>query len=69
MRGEQTTVIEDAGYYPEHRYLGYTIFVEPDSIYEQHGIHDIESLKNGCRTTICIVTANLTTITEMKITL
>ena len=45
MRGEQTTVIEDAGYYPEHRYLGYTIFVEPDSIYEQHGIHDIESLK------------------------
>lgn len=45
MRGEQTTVIEDAGYYPEHRYLGYTVFVEPDSIYEGYGIHDIESLK------------------------
>lgn len=31
--------------YPEHRYMGFTIFVEPDSIYENYGIKEIEPLK------------------------
>ena len=33
------------GKYPNHRYIGYTIFVEPDEVYANHNITDIESLK------------------------
>lgn len=33
-------------YYPEHRYYGYTIFVETDSVFKANGIHDILTLKN-----------------------
>lgn len=33
--------------YPEHRYIGYTIFVEPDSVFKANGIEvgDLNSLK------------------------
>ncbi len=34
------------GKYPEHRYLKYTVFVETDSVFDAHGITDLESLKN-----------------------
>lgn len=33
-----------AGYYPEHRYHKYTIFVEPDSVYEAAGIYDVDDM-------------------------
>ena len=33
------------GMYPSNRYIGYTIFVEPDEVYANHNITDIESLK------------------------
>ena len=33
------------GKYPNNRYIGYTIFVEPNEVYERHNITDIESLK------------------------
>ena len=33
------------GRYPEHRYIGYTIFVELDSVYEANGINDVATLK------------------------
>lgn len=33
------------GQYPEKRYIGYTIFVETDEVYEREGITDIPSLK------------------------
>lgn len=32
------------GKYPEHRYIGYTIFVEPDSIFAKNGINDVNDL-------------------------
>ena len=31
-------------YFPEKRYFKYTAFVEPDSIYQQHGINNIQDL-------------------------
>ena len=31
-------------YWPEKRYFKYTAFVEPDSVYHNHGIHNIEDL-------------------------
>ena len=34
------------GLFPEHRYICYTIFVEPDSVYDSKGITDIETLKS-----------------------
>ena len=37
------------GKYPEHRYLKYTVFVEPDSVFEAKGITDVESLKDYLR--------------------
>lgn len=37
------------GKYPEHRYLKYTVFVEPDSVFEANGITDINSLKEYLR--------------------
>lgn len=30
--------------YPEHRYLGFTVFVEPDSVYEANGINSVAEL-------------------------
>ncbi|MBR2153531.1 MAG: fasciclin domain-containing protein [Bacteroidaceae bacterium] len=33
------------GLFPEHRYTSFTIFVEPDSVYQNYGITDLESLK------------------------
>jgi len=33
------------GYYPSHRYYGFTVFVEPDTIFEQNGITDAATLK------------------------
>ena len=33
------------GKYPNHRYIGYTIFAEPDDVYEKYNITDIESLR------------------------
>lgn len=30
--------------YPEHRYLGFTVFVEPDSVYEVNGINSVAEL-------------------------
>ena len=32
------------GYYPEHRYFGYTVFVEPDSIFQVYGINTVDDL-------------------------
>ena len=32
------------GSYPEHRYFGFTIFVEPDSVFQSKGINSIEDL-------------------------
>lgn len=40
--GDNTTF---KGVYPAHRYIGYTIFVEPDDVYAKHNITDLESLK------------------------
>lgn len=34
-----------AGSYPEKRYFGYTVFVEPDSIFAEKGINSIDDLK------------------------
>ena len=34
------------GKYPEHRYLKYTVFVEPDSVFAANGITDLQSLKD-----------------------
>ena len=34
------------GSYPERRYFGYTVFVEPDSIFQLKGINNLEDLKN-----------------------
>lgn len=34
------------GRYPEHRYIGYTVFVELDSVYEANGINDVAALKD-----------------------
>ncbi|MCD8235872.1 MAG: fasciclin domain-containing protein [Prevotellaceae bacterium] len=30
--------------YPEHRYLGFTVFVEPDSVYKANGINSVAEL-------------------------
>lgn len=30
--------------YPEHRYLGFTVFVEPDSVYKANGINSVADL-------------------------
>ena len=38
--GQKTTT-----YYPDHRYFKFTAFVEPDSVYHTHGIHNIDDLK------------------------
>lgn len=38
------------GLFPEHRYTGYTIFVETDSVYESKGITDLETLKQWVMT-------------------
>ena len=46
------------GKYPEHRYFGYTVFVEPDSVYESKGISDIESLKNWLKDNNCYTDAS-----------
>lgn len=45
IRGTEFKTNKFTGMYPEHRYIGYTIFVEPDEVYESHNITDIESLK------------------------
>lgn len=37
------------GAYPEHRYIRYTIFVEPDSIFAANGITDVTSLMDYLR--------------------
>lgn len=37
------------GLYPEHRFYGYTIFVETDSVFAANGITDITSLKEYVR--------------------
>lgn len=44
-RGEDYSSNGYTGRYPEHRYIGYTIFVEPDEVYASHNITNIESLK------------------------
>lgn len=31
---------------PEHRYIGYTVFVETDSVFIENGVTDLESLKS-----------------------
>lgn len=33
------------GSYPEHRYFGFTVFVETDSVFKANGINNIEDLK------------------------
>lgn len=33
------------GTYPEHRYFGFTIFVEPDSVFDSKGINSVDALK------------------------
>ena len=49
IRGAPYTHGSWNGMYPNHRYLGYTVFVETDSVFAQHGITDVESLKNWLR--------------------
>lgn len=44
IRGEEHTFNGWTGKYPEHRYIKYTAFVEPDSVFEANGITDIPSL-------------------------
>lgn len=45
IRGTQYTHGSWTGMYPNHRYLGYTIFVETDSVFAAHGINNLEDLK------------------------
>lgn len=40
-----TAVEYDNVFYMEHRYYGYTGFIEKDEVYAEHGIYDIEDLK------------------------
>ena len=42
----QATAVEvDMVGYPEHRYYGYTGFIEQNDVYAAHGIHNLEDLK------------------------
>ena len=45
VRGTQYTHGSWTGMFPNHRYIGYTIFVEPDSVYAANGINSVEDLK------------------------
>ena len=45
IRGTQYTHGSWTGMFPNHRYLGYTIFVETDSVFAAHGINNLEDLK------------------------
>lgn len=45
IRGTMTPNGSFSAYYPEHRYIGYTIFVETDSVYNAKGITDLTTLK------------------------
>lgn len=47
-----------AGRYPEHRYFGYTVFVETDSVYESKGITDVETLKTWLQNNKCYTDAS-----------
>lgn len=44
-RGTEISTNKFTGMYPEHRYIGYTIFAEPNEVYESYNITDITSLK------------------------
>ncbi|MCM1311370.1 MAG: fasciclin domain-containing protein [Bacteroides sp.] len=42
--GEVVSTETGNSQYPEHRYLGFTVFVEPDSVYKANGINSVADL-------------------------
>ena len=46
------------GQYPEKRYIGYTVFVETDSVFNVNGITDVESLKQWLKDNNCYTDAS-----------
>lgn len=44
------SLTEVPAHWPEYRYFKYTAFVEPNSVYEAHGIHNLEDLKAYAKT-------------------
>jgi len=49
IRGENCGKGSFSAVYPESRYIGYTVFVETDSVYKSKGINDLNSLKEWVR--------------------